>query len=87
MSDASHGTERRGSRDTRCWGKGAQGVARMTRSGRREREGCGTGVGGRLTPARPARPAMACDGGSAARFFAPFVRDTGVIRLRPSDAL
>jgi len=26
---------------------GAQGVARMTRSGRREREGCGTGAGGR----------------------------------------
>ena len=31
----------------------AQGGARMTRSGRREREGCGTGTGGRPSPARP----------------------------------
>ena len=32
---------------------GAQGVAWMTRSGRRERQGCGTGAGGRPTTARP----------------------------------
>lgn len=32
---------------------GAQGVARMPRSGRREREGCGTGAGGRPTSPRP----------------------------------
>ena len=36
-------------------GDGAHAVARMARSGRREREGCGTGAGGRLTSPRPER--------------------------------
>jgi hypothetical protein len=57
-------------------GKGEQRVVRMSRSGRRKRQGCGGGAGG-LDPLRA--------GLKRARFLLTFWRDTGIWLLRHCD--
>jgi hypothetical protein len=57
-----------------CGGKGAQGAVRMTRRGRREREGCGTGAGGRVRAPRRRSNCSAIRG--ARRTLSPRPRTT-----------